>query len=240
MTNEYVFNASSRRLNTLINALGLESYLEIGVRSGDTLFSVEAPSRTGVDPFFNFSLEEHKDNPGLCLHQTTSDVFFSELDSSTNYDITLIDGLHTCDQTYRDLLNVLSHSHPRSIIVIDDTIPSDVFSTMRDSSMCTQLRSKYGNGDDGRWHGDTYKIIPLIILFQPLYRIATIVDNGNPQTIMWLPNQRKFADANRQENAFEIVSALREFDYIKFLENISMYNPCSEADAISRVINTIC
>lgn len=242
MTNvSHEFNSSSRRINTLIRKLGLKSYLEIGVRSGDTLFSIEAPLRTGVDPYFNFNPEDHISDAGLALHQVTSDVFFHSLDRSVKFDIVLIDGLHTFEQTYRDFQHVLLHSHPKTIILIDDTVPCDVFSTLRDSSRCTRLRSKYGNPADGRWHGDTYKVIPMIVLFHPLYKIATMVDRGNPQTLVWMSNKSgSYATHDNRKRAFEAVSSLSEFDYIAFLDSQDIYNTSNEEDAMQQVFMEFC
>jgi len=40
---------------------------------------------------------------------TTSDEFFSTLRPSKRYDVAFIDGLHTFEQTYRDVINTFAH-----------------------------------------------------------------------------------------------------------------------------------
>ncbi|MCX5946783.1 MAG: class I SAM-dependent methyltransferase [Cyanobacteria bacterium] len=239
MESAYEFNAASRRINKLISLLGYESYLEIGVRDGDTLFAVEAIHRTGVDPFFAFDIETKSAESGLDLHPKTSDKFFSNLEYSVKYDIVLIDGLHTYDQTYRDVLNALLHSHPKTVILIDDTVPCDVFSCLRDPNSCIQLRRSHGRIEDGRWHGDTFKTIPLLRLFNPDYRILTVVDSGNPQTFLWKPLRHANPRSEKTETAFKAVNTLAQCDYIWFLQNHDLYNPCSEEEAIEQIVNDL-
>ena len=51
-------NFSTRRINTLLDALGAPArYLEIGVETGFTFFSVSAASKTAVDPEFLFDVD---------------------------------------------------------------------------------------------------------------------------------------------------------------------------------------
>ena len=39
-------------------------------------------------------------------------------------DLVYLDGLHTFEQTYRDLCNTLMHAHPATVILVDDTVPT--------------------------------------------------------------------------------------------------------------------
>ena len=230
---EYVFNASARRINSLVDRFGFSDYLEIGVRSGDTLFNVKAQQRTGVDPFFAFDICAHSSTPGLSLYPITSDAFFLGLDPSAKYDISLIDGLHTYDQTYRDILSTLHHSHQDTVIIIDDTIPCDAYSAHRDPATCLRLRGMNHNKDDGRWHGDTFKSVLLLLLFSPSLSIATIMDSGNPQTVVWRhSNRRPSIDYDKMNRLYNAVNSLALVDYFWLMDNLDIYNPCTEEDAL--------
>ena len=39
----------------------------------------------------------------------TSDEFFATLRRSKRFDVAFLDGLHTFDQTYRDMINTFAH-----------------------------------------------------------------------------------------------------------------------------------
>jgi hypothetical protein len=232
---------SARRLNFLANAVNATRYLEIGVETGSTFKDVSCSSKTGVDPCFLFDWETCNGTNGVKLLNTTSDLFFHDLDPGTVFDLIFIDGLHTFEQTYRDIIHAVSHSHARTIFLIDDTVPCDVFSTCRNQDQCLNLRaSLYGPGDP-RWHGDTYKILPLLSVFNPEYEVATIIDNGNPQTLLWRP-QVESASADQQFRAMQAMWAIQNLaaaDYLWFLDNLALYNPLSEQEALEKVLNTL-
>ena len=232
-------SCSVRRLNRLAEALGCRSYLEIGVETGCTLLQVSLPERTGVDPTFMFDWQQHHGRDGVHLHPCTSDAFFAELPASTSYDLIFIDGLHSFEQTYRDILHGLRHSHAGTVFLIDDTVPCDVFSTCRDQRQCLNLRSTITNDPDPRWHGDTYKVVPLLSTFNCDLRLLTLMDGGNPQTLLWRPLRPVEEDSLRTMQAMWAVQNLAAADYLWFLENISLYNPVSEEEGLQEVIDSL-
>jgi hypothetical protein len=226
---------SARRLNTISKALDCKTYLEIGVATGYTILKVDVPSRTGVDPHFAFDWRQEMSNANgsLYLQQCTSDKFFETLDPSIKYDLIFIDGLHTYEQTYRDIINALLHSHPRTVILIDDTVPSDVFSTSRDPQECVDLRFTFSEKRDSSWHGDTYKVVPLIRLFNPHYNLSTIVTDGNPQTLLWK------ADKLNAPDGHSVVENLASADYMWFLRNRDLYDMVTEERGLDLVITDL-
>ena len=113
--------------------------------------------RTAVDPVFLFDIAERASEDTI-FAQTTSDEFFAELPAAKQYDLIFIDGLHTFEQTYRDLCNCLLHSHWRTPILIDDTLPSDVYSSLRDPGQ-TQAFRDAARSESSAWHGDTFKVV---------------------------------------------------------------------------------
>lgn len=120
---------SARRINKLAAEVHARTYLEVGVQKGKTFFDVAIPQRIAVDPRFLFDAQEFV-KEGLSFQETTSDDYFSHLPSAEKFDIIFLDGLHTFEQTYRDLCNSLLHVHDRTLIMIDDTKPTDVFSAL--------------------------------------------------------------------------------------------------------------
>jgi len=234
-----ILTASSRRINRLTSELGLDRYLEIGVEQGLTFLQVKCKEKTGVDPCFQFDWQQHHGKDGIGLHEVTSDSFFSQLPTKAQYDMIFVDGLHTFDQTYRDILHAMRHSHPGTVVLIDDTVPCDAFSTCRDQQQCMNLRQRFGNPQDIRWHGDTYKVVPLLSAFNPELRLLTLMDGGNPQTLLWKPPTSESEDPVRTMQAMWAVQNLAAADYIWFLDNISLYNPISEQEGLQQVIDSL-
>jgi hypothetical protein len=230
---------SVRRLNFLAKAVNATSYLEIGVETGSTFLDVDCNTKTGVDPAFLFDWEAHNCINGVDLYQTTSDEFFQKLEPSTVYDLVFIDGLHTFEQTYRDIIHAMRHAHAGTIFLIDDTVPCDVFSTCRDQQECLSLRWTHYGSSDIRWHGDTYKILPLLSVFNSDYDVATIIDNGNPQTLLWRADIEPASRQLRTMQAMWAIQNLAAADYLWFLDNISLYNPLPEKAALDKVLKSI-
>lgn len=176
-------NWSVRRIHRLRDALDARTYLEVGVARGTTFLSVTLAERTGVDPTLRFDPQSVTDG-STTLVPATSDVFFAGLPADRTFDIVFLDGLHTAEQTYRDLCNTLAHAHPRTAILVDDTLPSDPWSAVPDRARSVRLRGL--EGPEGvPWHGDVYKVVALVEAFHRELDYRTIVGSGNPQTLVW-------------------------------------------------------
>lgn len=232
-------NHSVRRLNRLAEALECRSYLEVGVETGTTFLEVNVEKRVGVDPCFKFDWQQHHGNAGIELHACTSDEYFASLDPESRFDLIFLDGLHTFEQTYRDIQHALRHSHARTAIVIDDTVPSDVFSCCREFDECLTLRAQFLGSDDNSWHGDTYKVVPLLAAFNCDLRLLTLADGGNPQTLLWRPSTPMDEDPLRTMQAMWAVQNLAAADYLWFLNNEFLYNPITEAEGLAELIGSL-
>ena len=197
------------RLNRLAEALGARSYLEIGVETGVTFERIRVAERTAVDPTFLFDTGKHA-NENTIFAETTSDRFFAGLPAQKQYDIIFIDGMHTFEQTYRDLCNSLLHSHWRTPILIDDTLPSDVYSSLRDPDQGLAFREAAGGGSSA-WHGDTFKVVFAIHDFHLGLDYRTIVGSGNPQTLVWRSNATQ---RQPQLDSLEAISRMTYFDMV--------------------------
>lgn len=227
---------SPRRLNRLAEALGCQTYLEIGVSRGITFNAVNVEAKTGVDPDFQFDWQAIHDGANCRLLPISSDAFFAQEPAESRFDLIFLDGLHTYDQTYRDLQNALLYSHPGTFILIDDTIPCDAFSCGRDQMEAIRLREQAAGISDGRWHGDTYKIMPLINLFQTAYHYCTIMDPGNPQTLLWRGREPRTSDPLAAMNSLWSLENLAACDYLWMLRNLELFNPVSEEVGFARAI----
>jgi hypothetical protein len=203
----------SQVVNQIINSIETKNYLEIGVNRGTTFKSVQAPLKVAVDPKFLFSDKQSKilkTGERLEFYEITSDQFFqNHAHIYPPFDLVFIDGLHTFEQTLRDLLNVIHHTHDQSVIIIDDTIPNDVFASLPSAKQCFQLRNQL-DIKNGQWMGDVYKLVPFIHDFMPFLSYVTLQENHG-QTVVW--KERRY---NMTPN-FKNMSDIAQLSYTEFL-----------------------
>ena len=178
---------SARSINELLRVNAGKSYLEVGVKNGATFQCVKAEQCTGVDPHPLFDLSNLP--PNFSFHQAPSDDFFKKLPLDVRYDVIFLDGLHTAEQTSRDLVNALDHLHPRGAILIDDTVPCDALSAIPDYEESKRMRRKAGL-EGSAWSGDVYKIMGFLYHHEHKLGWATIIDLGRPQTLVWKSDSR--------------------------------------------------
>lgn len=222
-------NHSARRINSLLcHAPAPTSYLEVGVQRGTTLRDVVADVRVGVDPFPKFATRRLP--RGLTFHRSTSDEYFAVLDPTARFDVVFLDGLHEWRQTYKDLLSALPRLAAGGAVLIDDTVPADEVSAIPDMARSYALRSE--RGLPGRpWHGDVWKVVMVMARYHPELRWSTIVEFGNPQTLVWpVSGVVSIAPADEFLSPVERTSFVDEFsggvpDY---------FDPSGEAEAIER------
>lgn len=204
-------------LNTLLPLTQAACYLEIGVSLGETFDAIEAPRKVAVDPAFLFNWQELQSDTTQ-YYDTTSDVYFATAcPPGQLFDLIYLDGLHTAEQTFRDLCNSLSHLAADGILVVDDVLPNSYDSSLRSEQDALFLKQHLGNQEQS-WMGDTYRIVPLVQTFMPTLALRTVSDNHG-QAVIWrtklpratLPEIRlaeiaswSFLDVVRQRGVFEV------------------------------------
>jgi hypothetical protein len=222
---------SARRINALARRLGARRYLEIGVSTGQTFRAIDIPERTGVDPNFRFDIAEVA-NATTHLHAMRSDAWFAEAGAAEPYDIVFIDGLHVFEQVVRDLTNTLARTTWRSPILIDDTVPIDVFSSLTSQREAVRLREAAG-GKGGAWHGDVFKIVFLIHDFFPFLDYRTITGSGNPQTLVWR------SGGITRKPLFDNVERISRLDWFALQTHAAVLQTTTEDEAIDLCVRAI-
>lgn len=155
--------------------------MEIGVEYGRTFESVKIPHKWGIDPKFRF----HKFfQTKITLFEMESDSFFIN-NQLPKLDLVFIDGLHTKDQTMKDFKNIFPFLHKRSIVVMDDTVPSDPSSALPTPSEAYEHRKISGVVNNFNWHGDVFKCVGEISNQYPYLKFNTIEDLRNPISVFW-------------------------------------------------------
>lgn len=162
-------------IQRVVEAINAQTYLEIGVNTGEVFFAVKAPKKIAVDPAFKFSgrANLHK-NPVLNklafnaenFFEETSDEFFSKHASiieKSKVDVAFVDGLHTYMQAYKDIVNCLKYLSPKGVIIAHDCNPTTkAFETPAKNSI-DEVLEKANRGEipgwTGNWTGDVWKAL---------------------------------------------------------------------------------
>lgn len=209
---------SSRRVAWLARYLDARSYLEIGVFEGITFHDVNIERKVAVDPRFRFDVKQFGRPGRIDYYEMTSDKYFCDVAKGEKFDIIFIDGLHTFQQTLRDFLNSMTCAHDRTVWLIDDVFPSDVYSALPNSRDAHHFRKRAG-GSSLAWHGDVYKLVFFIHDFMPSLSYTTISSAGNPQSLVWREARKNFSPI---WNSAEAIERLGYFDLLKQQELMNL------------------
>lgn len=169
-------------------------YLEIGVCEGYTFDRVQAPTKVAVDPEFRFDHRAAQQaTPGTSYHEVTSDEYFATIvGAEEKFDVIYLDGLHTFEQTLRDLINALEHLAPNGVIVIDDVRPPTYLASLPDRDNFFTVRTWLGSTDQA-WMGDVYKLVHFMDTFFPQLTFRTI-ENNHGQAVVWRQRRTSVTD----------------------------------------------
>ncbi len=148
-------------IQSLINANNYSSYLEIGVNRGYCFFNIKCKNKTGVDPRFEIPLWrkwlyifKNTCNINNNYIEKTSDDFFKA--NKNSFDIILVDGLHTFQQSYKDIINSMQVLNQNGYILIHDCSPISAASAQDVESINEAKKHPEYEGD---WSGAVWKSI---------------------------------------------------------------------------------
>jgi hypothetical protein len=148
----------ARVVNAFTTLYPRADYLEVGVWAGDTFLKVEAARKVAVDIDFKLDVEAARQaQPHTAWHRMPSDQYFGQAAGGAMFDVILLDGLHTFEQTLRDLLNAVERLRPHGVIVIDDLLPTDELAALPSLDELTRRRDA-GEPWLGHWMGDVYRL----------------------------------------------------------------------------------
>lgn len=141
------------------------SYLEIGVKRGENFFPIKAAKKTAVDPFFDFPFKtrfrwmyKNPSNLTARYYEIPSDDYFTSIGKNRGMDVVFIDGLHTYEQSLKDVRNALEILNKGGVIVMHDCNPPHKAaaypSTTKEEAVAANM-----DGWTGEWCGDVWKTI---------------------------------------------------------------------------------
>lgn len=170
-------------VQAFIEARGLRTYLEIGVRSGHTFLRVRAPRKIGVDPMPTIGRLKrvrwwlrNGSNRRSRIYRMTSDEFFARHADQlvmAGLDLGFVDGLHTYDQSLRDVDNCLAHLNPGGAVLFHDCSPPSAAAAIP-AHTPEEARRAAGDNWEGMWCGDVYKTILHLRSQRPDLRVCVL------------------------------------------------------------------
>ena len=100
----------------------------------------------------------------------------------------------------------------------------------RDQQEALRLRAAFGENGNLLWHGDVFKLV-FYIDFCPSFDYCTIVESGNPQTLVW-----KAKEPLPRLPLFDSLEKISRMSFIDLLQNLNALRECVEEDAVSRCV----
>ena len=128
-----------------------KNYLEIGCDNDENFSKINIDNKVGVDPLKGGTL------------RMTSDEFFKT--NKIKFDIIFLDGLHTYEQTIKDINNSLKFINNKGVIIIHDCLPKKIWNQI--------VPRIYGH-----WNGDVWKAIVHSRTYEHADTYTCIADHG--------------------------------------------------------------
>ncbi len=186
------------------------TYLEIGVDTGITFHALPCARKIAVDPHFKFRPEASTE--AVVYHEVPSDEYFGGLvHPDEKFQVIYIDGLHTVEQTLRDLLNCTEYLDDDGVIVIDDVIPSSFSASLPALEDVEFVRTVMPTETDLSYMGDVYRLVFFVQTFMQSWSYATIAENHG-QLVMWRGNRPAVPERTVEAvGRMDLVAMYREY-----------------------------
>jgi hypothetical protein len=157
-------------IQTIIDRGSAQTYLEIGVRHGGILTRLRCKTKIGIDPYLKLSGgKRFKNFVGIMNFKTyrmTSDEFFLKKAREVfgkGIDVAFVDGLHTYDQSLKDVENCLKYLNEDGVIVMHDCSPLNHASAYTVKESVKEVLELAGKGElpgwNDTWNGDVWKAL---------------------------------------------------------------------------------
>ncbi len=138
-------------IQNIINKKNYKNYLEIGCDNDENFSKIKVKNKVGIDPLKGGTL------------RMTSDEFFKN--NNNFFDIIFLDGLHTYEQTIKDIDNSLTFLNNNGVILIHDCLPKKIWNQI--------VPRMYGH-----WNGDVWKAIVHSRTYDKADTYTCIADHG--------------------------------------------------------------
>jgi capsular polysaccharide biosynthesis protein len=168
-----------------LNMYENKTYLEINRYYDGSSSSLDAHKKVVVAQDVQPGTPTQND---MQLHAASSDEYFYSIGKEERFNVILLDGVHTFEQTYRDLQNALLCLEDGGVIIIDDIMPNSYLASLPDINLVARIR-KQSQSEDQSWMGDVYKLAFLIEGYFQQFSFAAVRETGR-QLVMWRAPRR--------------------------------------------------
>jgi len=228
-------------IQDIINRKKAKVYLEIGVNTGACFFEIKASRKIGVDPEFLIPKKQklkyvfkNISNLSNRYYEMTSDDFFAmkgESLTKNRLDVVFIDGLHTFEQSLKDVLNSLKFLKEDGVIVMHDCNPASEANAIPASSLEHAISLNLP-GCTGDWNGDVWRtVVYLRSNFLGLNIFVLDCDNGlgiitrgeQKNILEYSPEMIKnltYKDLKKDRKKLLNLKSLHDPDFEKFMETL--------------------
>ena len=138
-------------IQEIIDFKNFNNYLEIGCDQDENFSKINISNKIGVDPKSGGT------------HRMTSDEFFHN--NKDNFDLVFLDGLHTYEQTIKDINNAIKIIKNDGIIMLHDCLPKKIWNQI--------VPRLYGH-----WNGDVWKAIVESRTYNHVETFTCVADHG--------------------------------------------------------------
>ncbi len=145
------FPSRTKIIKEVIRKQKYKNYLEIGCDNDENFSQIKIENKIGVDPLKGGTV------------RMTSDEFFKN--NNNNFDIVFLDGLHTYEQTIKDIDNSLKFLNTHGVILIHDCLPKKIWNQI--------VPRLYGH-----WNGDVWKAIVHSRTYEHADTYTCVADHG--------------------------------------------------------------
>ena len=145
------YPSRSEIIQKIIDNKNYENYLEVGCDKDENFSKINIKKKIGVDPLQGGTL------------RMTSDDFFKK--NKEKFDLIFLDGLHTYEQTIKDIDNSLKVLNNQGVVIIHDCLPKKIWNQI--------VPRVYGH-----WNGDVWKAIVHSRTYNYADTYTCIADHG--------------------------------------------------------------
>lgn len=155
-------------IQKIVDKMRAKVYVEIGIRDGSCFLRIKAPNKIAVDPVMAIPSKvkrryyfKYYRNLFNRYYEMTSDDFFHKHDAllkQVGVDVVFVDGLHTYEQSLKDVRNSLVYLRDNGVIVMHDCNPLSEAAASPAASFEHAVQMGIP-GFTGEWNGDVWKTI---------------------------------------------------------------------------------
>lgn len=227
-------------INDYIKKRGYKSYLEIGVENPENCFNhIICDYKVSVDPYTGSKyIPKHllEQFAKQVTFRLTSDEFFEQ--NNEKFDIIFIDGLHTEEQSTKDVISSLKCLNPYGCVVLHDSLPEN-----------ERIQSDEVHENGEPWTGTVWKTVKKIIdsdlfkvkVYYHDFGVAVIEakDNEDGDVTKALKSLGGYLNKELCYDDFSIINMNLEYSFLNDDFKVSYFTPAYKSKYLHHVYESL-